>query len=149
VQPPADKRTGINMIPNGLTTLNSLFAATTLYVSHYQRAYSWDASEHVRAFLEDLQECPNDMQYFLGTVLLTEDRQHHGSELFEKHAIVDGQQRLTTVCIIMAVCQRLLRTDADQLLSDRILRTFLIELSERKFKTVTYDDAFFHQHIIQ
>ncbi|NWF96439.1 MAG: DUF262 domain-containing protein [Candidatus Thorarchaeota archaeon] len=65
----------------------------------YQRCYSWDRAV-IEAFWEDILEAKNSgiRQYFLGTTIVisrTLDRLPH----FE---IVDGQQRLATLCILMA-----------------------------------------------
>lgn len=59
----------------------------------YQRAYTWEKTQW-KQFLEDLIE-QKGKTYYLGQLLFEED----GNTLF----IIDGQQRLTTTVIFMAV----------------------------------------------
>lgn len=58
----------------------------------YQRKYSWTEKE-IEQLLEDIIYNEND-KYFLGT--LTVDKKDDGS-----YEVIDGQQRLTTLCLIM------------------------------------------------
>jgi uncharacterized protein with ParB-like and HNH nuclease domain len=63
----------------------------------YQRTYSWKG-EHVNALLEDLYEAfenKND-EYFIGSIIAIETKR---DVCFE---IIDGQQRLTTLTLILA-----------------------------------------------
>jgi Protein of unknown function DUF262 len=67
-----------------------------LQVPAYQRSYSWD-QEEVNDFWWDLRAAfgTERPQYFLGTIVLTEDRDTGLS------AIIDGQQRLTTTSLLL------------------------------------------------
>lgn len=58
----------------------------------YQRKYSWTEKE-IEQLLEDIIYNENN-KYFLGT--LTVDKKDDGS-----YEVIDGQQRLTTLCLIM------------------------------------------------
>jgi hypothetical protein len=136
-------------LSNGPTQLQALFAATKLYVPRYQRAYAWEVKPHVATFLDDLGNHPGGNPYFLGTVLLTKDSSDIDG-LFTRHAIVDGQKRLTTACIFMVACQAALRNTPDfQTLAEHVFKTFVKDSNERKFNTVRYDDQFFEQNIIR
>ena len=73
--------------------IGSLIKDKELKVPIYQRAYSW-GEEHVNALLDDIKSNFNESEYFLGTIVLTEN----GS----KNEIVDGQQRVTTISLIYA-----------------------------------------------
>lgn len=68
-------------------------------VPHFQREYSWD-KDHWADFYEDLtNSCKNNRGHFFGFMTFKEikDRKR------EEYEIIEGQQRLTTVTIFLAV----------------------------------------------
>lgn len=70
-------------------------------VPEYQRPYSWD-EEHFQDLIQDLLDAKKDQEYFLGTIVV-----HKKAGIND---IVDGQQRLTTILILLA-CLRDLITE--------------------------------------
>ena len=70
-------------------------------VPDYQREYSWESNKEVRAFLKDFLDVYKKKikKYFLGSVVLIED----GKDL----QVVDGQQRLTTIIIMLSILREL------------------------------------------
>lgn len=65
----------------------------------YQRDYSWKADDHVEEFWVDLQnhyETKQRAKYFFGTFMLVNEREED-----ETYLVVDGQQRLTTVMMLL------------------------------------------------
>lgn len=71
----------------------------------YQRKYSWTDKE-IEQLLEDIINKEEKDKYFLGT--LTVDKKEDGS-----YEVIDGQQRLTTLCLIMIY----LKKDINNMLS--------------------------------
>jgi len=69
-------------------------------VPDYQRRYAWN-EEQWSALWSDIQALDNDETHFLGSVVLIERNQ--GLNELDKLEIVDGQQRLTTISLILAV----------------------------------------------
>lgn len=76
-------------------------------IPEYQRPYVWE-DEQVIALLEDVssaQQFTQDSEYFLGSIVfhskLSENRLYRDNEL------LDGQQRLTTLYMLMAVVRDL------------------------------------------
>lgn len=76
-------------------------------IPEYQRPYVWE-DEQVIALLEDItsaQQYTQDSEYFLGSIVfhskLSENKQYKDNEL------LDGQQRLTTLYMLMAVIRDL------------------------------------------
>lgn len=68
---------------------------TTLRVEDYQRTYSWQR-EQIDELLLDLLDCSTSSEtHFFGTLILQESEEKTAT-------IVDGQQRLTTVFILIA-----------------------------------------------
>ncbi|HDR0978351.1 TPA: DUF262 domain-containing protein, partial [Pasteurella multocida] len=87
-------------------TIEDLFQGNQIKVPSYQRSYSWDTEfdqskspKQVNTFLSDLEEYSktnSKIPYYFGHFL------------FEKKAnnvfnVVDGQQRMTTIVIFIAV----------------------------------------------
>lgn len=73
--------------------IGTLIKNRSLRVPIHQRPYSW-VDEHVLALLNDIKSNFNEDEYFIGTVVLTENNSNY--------EIVDGQQRITTVSLIYA-----------------------------------------------
>ncbi len=81
-------------------------------IPDYQRPYAWEA-EQATQLLDDLVEAldrDTDEPYFLGSVVLVKRTESSDAE------VIDGQQRLTTVTILLAVLRDL--TDDDELRID-------------------------------
>lgn len=72
----------------------------------YQRSYSWEASE-AQALLSDLHDASESGEsHFIGAIVLVK-------EASGRYLIVDGQQRLTTLTILLSVL-RDTETDTDR-----------------------------------
>jgi len=102
--PQASKTT----IEAGQKTLKDIFLGDTyrFEIPSYQRPYSWTTRE-ARELLDDVVEAMQDGQddYFLGSFVLVKQPNL-------KHAeVVDGQQRLTTLTILLAALRDLSETD--------------------------------------
>jgi len=69
-------------------------------VPRYQRQYSWK-EEHINDFWEDLSD--EDPTYFLGTLVFNLENYHNK----KTKDIIDGQQRLLTITIALAVIRDL------------------------------------------
>ena len=92
--------------------LNEVFSDTYLFeIPLYQRPYSWN-TEQVDELLDDLLNAMDrDAQspYFLGSIVLIKD------EGDSKSAVVDGQQRLTTLSMLLCVLRELVTGSAHEL----------------------------------
>lgn len=81
-------------------SLSKIFSADFEYhIPKYQRPYSWTEDEAAILFddLYDFYELDNDDNYFLGSIVLIKSDNKPYSE------VIDGQQRLTTLSIFLAV----------------------------------------------
>lgn len=68
----------------------------------YQRNYAWDEAEITQLIQDVLDELPRGRQYYIGT-LVVDEKGHADSHIFE---VIDGQQRLTTLCLLAAYFRR-------------------------------------------
>lgn len=87
-------------------------------IPDYQRAYVWD-TDQVRDLLEDTFAAfheNKDAQYFLGSMVLKiNEKMDHGVE-YTEYELLDGQQRLTTMLLMLA-CMRDLAPQYQETLS--------------------------------
>lgn len=76
------------------TNVERLFTSDFLVIPRFQRPYSWD-DENLEDFWHDVVKAEGE-DYFIGSMVLYESgRQQYG--------VVDGQQRLTTITILLCV----------------------------------------------
>jgi|GEM_PF-178582 len=113
-----------------------------IYVPNYQRAYSWEVAREnekkkrqADLFLEDVMNHVENAakvkeNFYLGNFLYEKDG--------EKFAIIDGQQRLTTIIILLSVLNNLLKNEE--------LKN-IIDFNNIKFSTVKYDNEDFQKYI--
>lgn len=76
-------------------------------IPDYQRAYVWD-TDQVRDLLDDTISAyreNKDAQYFLGSMVLKINEKSEDNVSYTEYELLDGQQRITTVFLILA-CMR-------------------------------------------
>ena len=128
--------------------LKAVFGDNYLFrIPLYQRPYAW-TTEQVEELLDDLVNAQGrDAQapYFLGSIVLIKDENKPHSE------VVDGQQRLTTLAMILCVLRDLANDENHKANIDVFIRQqgnelkatqdqFRLSLRER-------DSAFFDDHV--
>ncbi len=90
-------------------------------IPHFQRPYSWRASEW-ETLWSDLLELIGDedaQPHFLGSIVSAPARSI--PEGIEKRLLIDGQQRLTTIILILAVLRQRAIAAGNPKLADRIM----------------------------
>lgn len=122
-----------------------MLSGNKIFVPTYQRAYSWE-DKQTKQFLVDLQdyvESHTASSYYFGHFLF-EDK---GSRNF---AIIDGQQRLTTITIFISAIYRRLEELAGALSEDDVfLYGTLVKVGQTyRFSTVDYDNQLFRDYVI-
>lgn len=81
-----------------------------IVVPPYQRPYAW-TQEQVSELLSDLQSAMkrgNTMPYFLGSIVMIQ------VDDGKRHELIDGQQRLTTLTMLLCVARDLALTESDR-----------------------------------
>lgn len=76
--------------------------SSTFEVPQYQRDYSWTEEQWSDLWYDILQMTENSESHYMGYLVLQ-------SENEKKYKIIDGQQRLTTLCILTLAVVKLLR----------------------------------------
>ena len=96
--------------------LSELFDAGFRFrIPSYQRAYSWDVKQ-LRQLIEDLKEHPAGSPYYFGHFLF------EAGEDPDELLIIDGQQRLTTLVLLISCIRcEIAKSGADHLLDTNAL----------------------------
>lgn len=88
------------------TKITDLFNDRVFEIPRYQRGYAWE-KQHVRDLFEDILEAiESNSSHYIGTVVLSKSADDP-----KKFYVVDGQQRLTTITLLIA---QLLRKISDE-----------------------------------
>lgn len=124
--------------------LSEILSRTKAYeIPEYQRPYSWK-SEHVEELMNDLYEAfeSKSKEYFIGSIIVIET-----NDTFE---VVDGQQRLTTLILVLAKLKELISNVAFKY----YIQPFIMpidpgtEKGEAKLLVRTQDRKFFEQYVL-
>lgn len=135
------------------STIRKMMAGNRILVPSYQRAYSWETPQEKKkqkstqtdVFLNDLEEYSKSnalSSYYFGHFLFEENE--------VDFAVIDGQQRLTTIVIFLSALFEKLRSirelteNEEELFEDMIQRG-----SKCRFATVDYDNPFFKDYVIK
>lgn len=79
------------------TKITDLFNDRYFEIPRYQRGYAWE-KQHVRELFDDIKEAiESNSSHYIGTVVLSKCAKDS-----KKYYIVDGQQRLTTITLLIA-----------------------------------------------
>ncbi|MDO9044338.1 MAG: DUF262 domain-containing HNH endonuclease family protein [Methanobacteriaceae archaeon] len=97
-----------------LPTLQDLFNNAVFKIPDYQRGYSWE-NQHRLDLLEDL-ELINNKGHYTGTIVLKERDTVKGlGKIYTRYDIVDGQQRFTTILILLdTIIKELKKLDEEE-----------------------------------
>ena len=93
-------------------------------IPKFQRAYSWDAPQCDELWRDLMRAARAHRSHFMGTLIYLEEERGSIREL----AVVDGQQRLTTITLVLAALARFMAETGTQLFgidSAYIASTFL------------------------
>ena len=102
---------------NNAVTIEGIFQGRLLHVPDYQRSYAWTAKQ-LDDFIEDLDLLRDGKDHYTGTIVLDRREEEAGvldrkGQSYETFDIVDGQQRLTTVVLLLDAIRREFKTMPD------------------------------------
>ena len=103
----------LDIVPQYLT-LSKLIDGRLFRIPEYQRAYSWTRHERNDLF-EDIKKIhakgPEEGHFMAAVVCLRRKKQTLGTDVFYVNEVVDGQQRLTTLIILLNTIKLALNQD--------------------------------------
>jgi hypothetical protein len=104
------------MVEPRYSVLQSLFADRVFRIPHYQRFYSWQKRQRDDLFsdLKKISQNQTDQHHFMATIVChrTAETKEVGTAQYRLYDVVDGQQRLTTL-ILLLKCIELLLPDSE------------------------------------
>lgn len=116
---------------DNLVSLDGLFFSRVFRVPDYQRGYSWETRQ-IREFLEDLEFLEDNRYHYTGTVVLHQTdsgstQKDAEGKIYDHVDIVDGQQRITTIVLLLDGIRRSLAglSDRAKTLSYGIKKNFI------------------------
>ena len=137
-----------NQIRPEFLSLADLLHKRLFNIPDYQRAYSWTHRERKDLFddITNVQKEGRDYSHFMSTIVcLRQDEVQLGTDRFIKLDIVDGQQRLTTLIILLkAISQALDRKDKGQKKLFQELSNLLVKGSDDLLLLQTNHDTSYY-----
>ena len=99
-------------------------------IPFFQRNYVWDSDNWSELFsnLLEYEHCP-----FLGSIILKSENTSSGD--IQRFIIIDGQQRLTTLSILLRACFDRIMENKDQFKTE-VVNNFISKMQEQLFVTV-------------
>ncbi|TGT65661.1 MULTISPECIES: DUF262 domain-containing protein [unclassified Mesorhizobium] len=108
-----------------LFNLNNLLNGRLFRIPEYQRAYAWGKKQRDDLFGDIRRVGNSNEDHFMATIVgLSRERKQIVADQFTVVEIVDGQQRITTLVILLKAIQKALNTD------DKTENKLSAELSE-------------------
>lgn len=99
-----------------LLSLYDLITNRLFKIPDYQRTYSWKKKQCTDLFTDILKVKEKNKEHFMATIVcLSKDKKQIGGSRFDVLDIVDGQQRITTLIILLkALCNALEKGSLDE-----------------------------------
>lgn len=108
-----------------ITNLRALFQPQISYrIPQFQRAYAWGEQVQWKPLWEDIRNIAFHIldgkikTHFLGAIVLQQQKSNTGE--VTKRLVVDGQQRLTTLQLLIKATEQVLRNQEDMARADRL-----------------------------
>lgn len=122
-------------------SLKMLFDTDVLEVPFFQRPYVWN-EENWKELLDDLRE--TQATHFLGSVILKKKETHTWEP--NKSVIIDGQQRLTTLSILIKALYDCMQDEKENIFDDAKHILFYKEKSSDKEFKVSIEHSYTDRH---
>lgn len=125
--------------------IGSIFNGNRFIIPTYQRKYSWTDTER-KDLWQDIQESIKDnMNHFLGTLSFKENKAV-GLTTDTVYEIIDGQQRITTLFILLKV---LIDKLDDKAVRDGLLNAFIGTKDNLKLRPLGADGDFLNKLLFE
>ena len=95
--------------------LNFLQIPKQLFIPKYQRTYRWDLKQ-CKQLWKDIMNAP-ESGYFIGSIVYIKNSGQTISSI-SKYLVIDGQQRLTTISLLLSALRNKIKEKGDLQLSD-------------------------------
>jgi hypothetical protein len=129
--------TATNVEATAVNTIEWLAAGTTtIVVPVYQRQYRWDIGgcERLLSDIRAVAAQDDEHRHFIGSILSAQDGPEPGADLI----LIDGQQRITTLMLLVAALHHAVR-DADPMLAAELERVLVRQDAPERTKLRPHD----------
>lgn len=112
--------------------VGALLQSRLFRIPEYQRAYSWGSRQRTDLFNDILEAHRSGREHFMATVVaLARDARVIGADEYRTVELVDGQQRITTLIILLkAIEKALIEEDPAQAKIKRETRELLVKTDD-------------------
>ena len=127
--------------------VESLLTDGVFNIPEYQRSYSWDELQ-LGELLDDIRYLPEDRTHFFGNIILDKKDDSYETATGRRlnvYQVVDGQQRLTTVLILLHVASELDSTVETSIEESNALR---VPDERPRLLPQDQDQEFFRDHVL-
>lgn len=139
-----------NLIPVKIGLLDLLKGSigAQFVIPVYQRNYTWTANHEVKQLLDDIDAVVRGerKKHFIGIIIYLEKNVSFSDR---ERSLIDGQQRLTTLFLILYAIKHILQEQGDIKNAEKIEKIFLIneysETNKLKLKPLVADDEVYQQ----
>jgi len=118
--------------------IGSIFNGNKFVIPTYQRKYSWTETERKALWMDVEESIQNDMNHFIGTLSFKQN-ESEGLSVDTVYEIIDGQQRITTLFILLNV---LIERIADNEVRNAQFAAFIGTKENLKLKPLGIDGQF-------
>ena len=123
--------------------IGSIFNGNRFVIPSYQRKYSWTDTERIDLWQDIEESIKDNMNHFIGTLSFKEN-QAEGLTTDKVYEIIDGQQRITTLFILLKV---LIEKIKDKKIQNEQLNTFIGTDDNLKLHPLGVDGDFLNKVI--
>src|SRR5687767_10230348 len=117
-----------------INTPHGLFEASARYKAPvFQRPYVWGKHE-IEALAEDIETADPQIGQFLGAIVLNDLGRPSGPTSPTSYLMIDGQQRLTTLYMLLLALASIAAERGDKVSADFIWQNYLAEIKSPQFK---------------
>ena len=113
--------------------IDTVFQKGKYIIPEYQREYDW-TEENITEFINDINEIEEKDRYFIGHIVLEGD--FNGNEF----KVIDGQQRITTITILLCVIRDLFVEKGFQNLADGLNENYIFSKDRDNNKFVVLEN---------
>ncbi|WP_348635853.1 DUF262 domain-containing protein [Lactobacillus sp. ESL0680] len=107
----------------------------------FQRNYEWDEEQCEQLFNDLVLACQNNRDHFIGTIVYVSET---GSNLSHLNRIIDGQQRLTTLTLLLKAIANQDEEHRQEIEEEFLFNKYLATNNHLKFKPIEHDIAAFN-----
>lgn len=114
-------------------------------IPQYQRNYSWETEQREDLWSDLIEAIEMDRDHYIGAFLLNNDEED-GQEV---QKIIDGQQRMTTLIILLFELQRQFKKEGDETRARKITGEYIANYGDQKLELLGNDQVFFKKTVLE